>query len=60
MIGIEKIACPYCADQVRVELNLSKGVTQDVITPCGTCWSPIAINVKVREDDTVSITAQPR
>lgn len=59
MFHFEKIACPHCADQVRIELDLTRGVSQHMVAPCGTCRTPIALEVEIRDDDTVRIRPLP-
>lgn len=44
------IACPYCAEQISVRVDLSAG-PQNYVEDCQVCCQPIALSVPLPEDD---------
>jgi hypothetical protein len=52
------IACPYCAEQISVHLDLSAGM-QTYIEDCQVCCQPISITITLTDDGRLhDVTAQ--
>ncbi len=48
--------CPYCGENINIEVDHTGGREQDFISDCEVCCRPINFHVKISEDDVVSLT----
>ena len=50
--------CPYCGSQNSVEVDVTAGRNQKLITDCETCCAPIVVRLSLQGGQILSCDAQ--
>ena len=51
----EEFSCPYCGESNSLLLDITGGSRQEFIVDCEVCCAPIAVEIKMRGREIVSI-----
>lgn len=53
----QRFGCPYCGERISMLIDHS-AMDQDYIEDCEVCCRPIALSVRVEDDDSVRVVAR--
>ncbi len=51
----EDFICPYCGQTNQLSVDVMGGTTQEFVVDCEVCCAPIAVRLKMRGEDVLTL-----
>ena len=51
----EGFLCPYCGQSNEIPVDVTGGACQEFVVDCEVCCAPIALRIKIRAEEILSI-----